>query len=810
VHFLALELVPGETLAERVAKGPVPVEEALVVCRQIAEGVEAAHEKGVIHRDLKPANVKVTPEGKVKILDFGLAKAFEAETPVTDISQSPTLTEEMTRAGVILGTAAYMSPEQAKGKAVDKRADIFAFGAVLYELLTGKRVFEGETITETLASILKSEPDWEKLPGGASWKIRDLLEGCLQKDAHERLHDIADVRIQIKRVLMEPAAVLPGQVTGMLPSARWLLAMAVGLVVLTSLAVWSLMRSPPPTGQALERFVISPPSTAPLNTTPLTDLTISPDGSRIVYRAEREGVMQLDVRHIGEFTPSPVPDTEGAEVPFFSPDGESLAFFADGQLKRISFIGGGATTLCELPGASASYMSGSWGSEDTIVFSVGSIFYSISAVGGTPERLAPMDPERGERAYLKPEILPGGKALLFTLAEGPRNFQIALLSLETGEQKILVKGGRDAHYASTGHLVYGLVTEGTLMAVPFDLERLEVTDDPVPILEGIRDISSSPHVDYSFSNNGTLVYLGGGWGTGTPVWVSRTGQVVEVLTAEPLVNPRYISLSPDAKKLAVVTGPTSEGDLWIHDLAGGPPYPLAFEGHNSRTVWTTGGKRVVFASNREGPANLFWIPSDGSTLDPEPLLRSPSSKFPSSWSSDKQELIFLQLNARREFDIMSYSIEGGQEPRLVVGTEFPYDVNLAGGAAALSPDGHWIAYWSGVTGKPEIWVRSYPGPGAPTRVSPNGGLEPVWSRDGSELFYLEDNKLMSARIETEPELRVQPPQVLFESSYELTNERYDVGPDGRFLMIQPGEQSSRQINVVLNWFVELKRLVPTN
>ena len=345
VHFLVLELVPGETLAERVARGPLPVEEALEVCRQIAEGVEAAHEKGVIHRDLKPANVKVTPEGKVKILDFGLAKAFEAESPVTDISQSPTLTEEMTRAGVILGTAAYMSPEQAKGKPVDKRADIFAFGCVLYELLTGKRAFGGETVTDTLASILARDPEWEALPEGTPWRIQDLLRRCLTKDPHDRLHEVADVRIEVKLALSEPTTVSP---TGMGTTVQtplwrkaipWTLTLFMG-VVAVSLAYWNVTEPTiSPTSGSLTKVTINLSADAPLANDTGIDLAISPDGRRIVYQAQLGSNAQLYLRQLDDVTVTPITGTEGAGKAFFSPDGQSVAFSSGGQLKRVPIIG---------------------------------------------------------------------------------------------------------------------------------------------------------------------------------------------------------------------------------------------------------------------------------------------------------------------------------------------------------------------------------------------------------------------------------------------------------------------------------------
>jgi len=823
VRFLALELVPGETLQERVAKGPVPVEEALEVCRQIAEGVEAAHEKGVIHRDLKPANVKVTPEGKVKILDFGLAKAFEAEVPTADISQSPTLTEEMTRAGVILGTAAYMSPEQARGKPVDKRADIFAFGAVLYELLTGKRAFQGETITETIAAVLKSDPDWEELPESTPSSIRTLLRRCLTKDPHDRLDGIANVRVEIRLALEEPTTVSPIGVTSAMQAPLWRRAIPWSIVAVTALVVvvtvWILTR---PSPRPLMQFVITPPSTAPIRSSPGRDVVISPDGRRIAYAAIRGNSTQLYVRSLDGLEATPITGTEGTgSTAFFSPNGESIAFRAGGQLKKVSLSAGPAMTLAEV--STASMRGGSWGPDDTIVFAgpygAGATesregLFRVSAAGGELEMLAQVDSEKGETEYRQPEVLPGGQALLFTIERDDGNFQIAVLSLETGERKVVLEGGRVAHYAPTGHLVYATAVGGTLMAAPFDLARLEVTGDPVPILERVRSAAGAA-VDYSFSSDGTLVYVEGEAdglaNPGKPVWVDRDGGGVESIVEDIIEIPRHPRISPDGRRLAITTGRGGAGDLWVYNLGGQPPYPLALEGMNGKPVWTPDGEKVAFASGVGISLDIFWIPADGSTLDPEPLLESnPSYQFPESWTPDGQELIFVQIDADGANDIMAVSPNGG-EPRLVVQTQHSASIPARGGVASLSPDGRWLAYVSAVTGEPEIWVRPYPGPGAPVRISPSGGLEPVWSRDGHELYYLEGSKMMAVKIETQPELRPQPAELLFDGDYIHQNRpSYDVATDGRFLMVQPMiTEQDAQINVVLNWFEELKRLVPT-
>jgi len=809
-HFLVLELVPGETLAERVAKGALPVEEALEVCRQIAEGVEAAHEKGVIHRDLKPANVKITPEGKVKILDFGLAKAFEAETPVTDISQSPTLTEDMTQAGMILGTAAYMSPEQAKGKPVDKRADIFAFGCLLYELLTGKKAFQGETITENLGAIIHKAPDWEALPGAASQRIRDLLQRCLEKDSQDRLPHIAEARFQIKKALTEPATAPTGLTSPAQPALwsraiPWSIALLMGLIAV-GIAFWS---SPQPVSPSLKKFVMIPPSTAPLADLPGLDLLISPDGRRIAYITESDDTRQLYVRPLNGLMATPIPGTEGMRwTPFFSPDSESIVIVVDGKMKKISLVGEPAITLCE----AISVYGGSWGPEDTIVFTgsteSGQGLHLVSAAGGKPEILAVTDFEKGEIQYRRPEFLPGGKAVLFSIS-GEDGFQLAALSLATREKKIVLKGAREAHFTPTGHLVYEVPDTGTLTSVLFDPERLEVIGEPVPVLEGIRGALDSS-VDYFFSSEGTLIYVpAGATVKGVPVWVDREGREMESLVEEPLQQPADPRLSPDGQQLVLSINPGDGSDLWVYDLAGRPPYPLTSEGNNSFPLWSPDGTRVVFRSLRGGSPLLLQVAADGTTLNPEPLLSSPRDMYPISWSANGQELIFLETIPDGA-SLMSLPIEGQQEPRLLVQTQYAFRPGQHGASAEVSPDGRWLAYVSGVTGGPEIWVRPYPGPGAPLRISPSGGLEVVWGPEGRELFYLEGDKMMAVKIETEPSFHFQPPELLFEGGFYHANPSYDIGPDGRFLMIKLTEEPRGQINIVLNWFEDLKRLLPVD
>jgi len=810
VRFLAMELVPGETLAERVAKGPVPVEETLEICRQIAEGVEAAHEKGVIHRDLKPANVKVTPEGKVKILDFGLAKAFEGEAPVTDISQSPTLTEEMTRAGVILGTAAYMSPEQARGKPVDKRADIFAFGAVLYELLTGKRAFEGETVTDTLASILARDPNWVALPDTTPLRIKELLQDCLQKEVHNRVHDVSQLRIQIKKALDEPATVSPTGVTSAAQPVRQRWVMTVGLVVLAlavgGVVTWLLIPPSSPE-QSLNRFVITPSPPVLLASVAHNEVAISPDGRQLVYMGDSEGRRQLYLRSLDNFVDKPIPGTEHPQgMVFFSPDGESIGFFAEGKLKKTSLAGGSPITLCDAP---RGFWSGDW-FEDTIVFTTtvesGRGLYRVSANGGEPEMLATVNLDEGEQLYGLPDFLPDGKHILFTIRFNTGH-QTDLLSLETGERKVVLENARAAHYLSTGHLVYEQRGTGNLMVVPFDLAALEVTGDSVSVVQGVSQVNNT--VDYAISDNGTLVYVpitSTGGLNRTLVWVDREGKE-EPLAAE-LRSYESPRISPDGSRLAITINEPGGRDVWIYDLEREIPTRLTFDTFEDLfPVWTPDGQRIVFGSSRDGGSvRLVWKAADG-TGQVESLATGPGNHAALSFSPDGKSLVFLQGTA---LQVLSMEGERTSQPL--------FQSRHRERLGRISPDGYWIAYESNESGRQEVYVRPFPNvEEGKWQISRDGGTEPVWAPRGQELFYRNGGAMMVVGIKAEPTtITAGSPEVLFTGRYTsgLPVANYDISPDGqRFLMIKAAEEEEGQqgqINVVINWFEELKRLVPTN
>jgi serine/threonine protein kinase/Tol biopolymer transport system component len=814
VHYLVMELVPGHTLAERVRAGALKMEEALRVAAQIAEALEAAHEKGVIHRDLKPANVKVTPEGRVKVLDFGLAKAFAGDGGL-DLSNAPMLSAMGTEEGRILGTPAYMSPEQARGKPVDKRTDIWAFGCVLYEMLTGKEAFRGETLSDTIAAVLEREPAWEVLPPETPVKIRDLLRRCMQKDSQRRLRDIGDARIEIEEALVEPTA--PAKST----RARWRGPLVWGgtslllVAAIASLATWNLRRLPLP--QPVSRLTITLPpgrQLAGLENGP--DVALSPDGTHLAYVVRQGDTTQIYLRAIDSLEARPISGTEGATEPFFSPDGQWLGFFAGGKLKKISVSGGAALTLCDVSNSAG----GSWGSRGTIIFGnfAGGPLQQVSDAGGTPQPLTRL--EKGETSHGFPDLLPSGKAVLFSASSSASlwtDAQVAVQRIGTGERRNLVQGGMYPQYAPTGHLVYA--QEGNLMAVPFDSQRLTTTGSAVPVVENVLQSTSLGDAEYSFSATGSLVYVPGVQSAPLRlVWVNRNGAEQPVpAPARPYRLPR---LSPDGRRLAVDIAEQGS-QVWLYDFPRETLTRFTFEGNaNNGAVWTPDGKRIAFISNKEGPRNIFWQLADGSG-GLERLTTSEYLHIPGSWSPNGQLLAFAESNPTTGFDIwvlrMGDSSQGsgqvpsagsGQGRKAQVFLRTPFNEQ----APQFSPDGRWLAYVSNESGRSEIYVQPYPGPGGKWQLSTEGGKEPLWNRNGRELFYRSGNKMMAVEITTQPSFSAGTPKVLFEGPYQLlalSSPNYDVAPDGqRFLMLKPIEQAA-QINVVLNWFEELKRRVPT-
>jgi len=805
---LVLELVDGDTLTDRIARGPIPLDAALVIARQIAEALEAAHEKGVIHRDLKPANIKITTAGAVKVLDFGLAKMYAGDSDGPDLGQTPTVTVG-TREGMILGTAAYMSPEQARGQAVDKRTDIWAFGCVLYEMVTGRAAFPGDTVSDTIAAVLERSPDWRVLPEKTPAAIRRLLHRCLDKDPRRRLHDIADAILELEEAgRSEPSMDLILPPTGQQPSARSgraTLAVA-GIAVVTlaaGVAVWNVTAPAPANAPTVSRFVIIPPRTAPLVNIVGRNVIISPDGRRIAYLAtDAERGLIMFVRDIDELEPRLVPGTENAGSPFFSPDGAWIGFERGTALLKVPVTGGPPVTI--LADAGAQIVGTAWGLDGMVIFARNDGLYRVPAGGGSPERLTP-EPEAGQ-AYSRPQFLPGGKGVIFYMRVpgAPGTDRLGVLSLETGEQRILIPGGHP-EYLSSGHLVFMRGT--TLMGVPFDEDRLELTGDPVALVQDVRR-SGSNTADYALAANGTLIYVPGAghFGGRTLVSVARDG-LGQALPMEPrdYQTPR---VSPDGRRVAVWAG----GDIWIYELARGTMTRLTFDPANdAEPLWFPDGERLVFSSNRQGTYDLFWTRAGG-TGTVQRLTTSSQHEIPSAWGSNGRQLLFTECRTPNAgpCDVSVLSMEGEPRARPLLRTEFDE------GLPAISPDGRWMAYQSNESGPPEIYVRPFPDvEGARWQVSTGGGTKPLWGASGEELFYQAPAGLTVVPVQRGATPTLGKPQRLFSlARYFVTTLRdYDITPKAdRFLLSAPITSDGgdgAHIVVVQNWDQELKRLVPT-
>jgi serine/threonine protein kinase/Tol biopolymer transport system component len=793
---LVMELVEGPTLADRIAQSALPIDEALPIATQIAVAFEAAHEQGIIHRDLKPANIKVRPDGTVKVLDFGLAKALD-RTPVVAAAEAPTLSSPLllTNQGVILGTPAYMSPEHARGGPVDKRTDIWAFGCVLFEMLTGQRAFRAEDVASTLARVLEGGPNWNALPSGVPAAVRRTLELCLRRDTRNRLRDFGDVRLALENEFVTP---MPTPVPSRRPGV-W----AVGSLVLGALltSLYLMNRREPDVTALLPvtRFVVTPPSSTTLASLGGLDLTISPDGKRIAYFVrEGDGGIVLYVRDLDRLDARRVAGTEVVEVgfenmnPFFSADGTSIGLFVTGRgIFGVPLDGGPAVRILEPP--KPAFGGATWTADNTLFYSSATRLQRVSTDGGgTPQ---PFTPDTPNRLVAAPVPLPGRNAVIFHLFGGGVN-RVAVVDLERNEEKILIEGGSNATYLDTGHLVFS--RGDTLMAVPFSIHDLAVTGDAVALVQGVR---RSAAADYAISRNGTLVYVpadGEGEMTATAVWVDRQGQVIGRVVKEPLINPRDPSLSPDGKRLLLVTDLSADGDLWSYDLGGRPPVPLAMRNNNEFPVWSPDSKQVIFSM---GEMSLQILPADGSVSEPRTL---PAPGQPAVWSTSG-ELIFLWPNLVS--DILAAPAGAVNAARGIVTSEYNEF------QPALSPDGRWLAYVSDRTGQNEIWAQRYP-VGTPVRVSSNGGTEPRWSANGGEIFYRQETALMAVAVHAAEELTFTTPQRLFSLPYTAQNNRsrsYAVAPDGRFLVFQPvdaGRASAPgRIVVVQNFGEEVKQRV---
>jgi eukaryotic-like serine/threonine-protein kinase len=805
-QFLVLELVDGETLADRIKPGPLPIDEAVAIARQIAEALEAAHDKGIIHRDLKPANIALTKDGRVKVLDFGLAKATDAASGAAfDLTNSPTLTSPamMTGVGVILGTASYMSPEQARGRPADKRSDIWAFGCVFYEMLTGKRAFEGEDVSDTLADVLRGEPSWNTLTPPAR-PLASLLKRCLEKDVKRRLRDIGDARL-----LLDDAGVFsdaPPPAATAIP-AWWIATVAALGLIVGSIAGAVVVRWRSETVPVrVARFELTSSPAHPFTTNPRgVNVAISPDGSRIVYTATYGTTSQLVIRRLDQLEATPIAGTDGASSPFFSPDGQQIGFLVGADIRKVAIAGGPSVAVCRV---SIGEIGAGWDSSDSIVFAQGNGrgLFSVPASGGQPQNLFVPDSTKGEANYFQPVVLPGGQALLYTVVQSDGQTRIVARRFHGSDVATVVEGGFGGRYVASGHIVYG--QDDRVMAVPFDVATLRTTGSSVPVQDGVFTKIDQSIVNLVSAADGTTAYVSGrnAGMTGRPVWVDRGGKHVARVVEQAIEAPRYPRLSSDGRALAVTVGPNARGDVWTYDLRGAAqPLKLTFQGHNIFPIFSPDGKRIVFASPAGSANHMSSIPADGSATDPERLTTNESAEVPQDWSPDGAFILFSLRGPQTRTDLWLLHV-GDRKVRPWLQTPFEES------EARFSPDGHWVALVSDQTGRPEVWVRPFPGPGAPVRVSPDGGRNPVWSRDGHELFYEDGLKVLSARVVSQaPDLRFEKPQVLFESRFVQGSMRsFDVAPDGRFLMIEAIDTApSASIVVVQNWFEELKRLAPT-
>ena len=820
VKALVLELVEGPTLADRIAQGPIPLDEAIPIARQIAEAVEAAHEQGIIHRDLKPANIKLRSDGTVKVLDFGLAKALDPAPASIDASQSPTITSPaMTRMGVIMGTAAYMSPEQARGKTVDKRSDIWAFGCVLYEMLTGRRAFEGEDISDTLANVLKIDPNWQALPAEVPAAIRALLRRCLDKDRRTRVADIStalfvlDEAAGLRGAVEGPAEVGP-YVRGEVSRWRRVVPAAGALIVggaIVGGAVWWSMRTASPA--VVRTTIATTESTALVTAGGVRDVAITPDGSRIVYH----GTNQLLVRVLNQIEPDVLGGLGTPTNPFISPDGQWIGF-ADGQrLKKVAITGGPPVTIAPVDGV---LRGATWGPDGTIVFATDATvtgLQRVSAAGGEPAVLTKPDSERGDRDHLWPEFLPGGGAVLFTIYPaigGPDNAQVAVLDLKTGAPKVLFRGGSHAHYVPTGHLVYGVA--GTLRAVPFDLERLEPTGTPAPVLEGVWTTPLGA-ANFAVAANGSLVYVAGlarPASRNTIASVDRQGRVSPLPGVPPDLY-RDVRVSPDGARLALAT----RTDVSTYEFARATLSRLTTDPAEDRSpLWTSDGQRIVFTSRRAGYLELFSRQADGTGADERLLSRAKNliDLHADGWSPDGSHVLFTEVSPASPINqcaIGETPIERSSDVRVLVKSDFCSQFS------ALSPNRLWMAYQSNVGGREEIYVERYPELGSKQQISTDGGVRPLWSRNGRELFFggLDGRQMFVVPVQSGTTLVAGRPQVLFEAAMiapAVGSRTYDLAPDGRFIVILRAEEKTGSgtapgLILVQNWFEDLKRLLPT-
>jgi serine/threonine-protein kinase len=800
-RFFVMELVEGETLAERLHNGPLAVDETLRIAGQIAEALDAAHQKGIIHRDLKPANIKIAAGGRVKVLDFGLAKILESTERAVTTSNMPTAMSD-TAGGVILGTAAYMSPEQARGKPVDKRTDIWALGCVIYEMLTGKQAFAGDNASDTIAAILRGEPDWQALPAGTPQRIRVLLERCLRKDSRQRLNDAADARIEIEDAAADPPAPVPVPSRSMnrRPSAL-ILALLAGAAI-AGVFAWIFTRVSSETPSPMHLSFSLPLQTASgMDINANHRLAISPDGRKIVYEATVGDKRQLYLRLLGGPEGKLIEGTTDPRNPFFSPDSEWIAFGQGQHLQKVAVSGGSPVTICELSGTA--FYGGDWGEGNTIVFvpDVNGGLWSVSANGGTPQPILKTDAARDMVSFSDPQVLPAAKGVLFTLASAHASsvddLDVAVLAPGSSVPRILIPGGYNPRYVPSGQIIYS--RDGALLSVGFDLSALAVTGTPVSVVTGLEKTWGGSN--YSLSNNGTLVY--------EPDTGRKNGRVFAMVDFKGNVQPVPIapanfdefSVSPDGRFLAGRVFSIID-DIWVYNLASGMPLRLTF-GSLDKVFpqWTPDGKRIAYGT-RTG--KIFWQPSDG-TGQSEELTRGDNPRYPISFSPDGRLMAFVEVHPSRREDIWLMPLDGNRQPQELLAT----DAREAD--ATFSPDGHWLAYVSDETGRDEIFIRPIGASGGRKQLSSEGGTHPVWTENGRELFFMKGDQLAKISLDGQGNSaghdQVLFPVPKFEDKQIDPRSAFAIMPDGQHFIFEYGNTSSSttHYNVVLNWFTELEQ-----
>ena len=808
--FLVMEYLDGETLESRLKRGPLPLEQALDIAIQIADALAAAHRAGVVHRDLKPGNIMLGKKG-AKLLDFGLAKGVVSTNPVTTGSMLPTTPPALTVQGTILGTFQYMAPEQLEGQEADARSDIFAFGAVLYEMVTGRKAFEGKSQASLIAAILEREPSaLSSVQTPVPRQLEHVVRRCLAKGPEERWQTASDLHRELKWVVESAGQdATPGDVRPQRAVRLWSWPVGLGIAaallaaVIAGVALRALTRTAPAADARVARLTMALPAGEELGSLNLPAVAISPSGTHVAYVVTSSGRQQLHVRAVDSIEAKVLAGTEQATSPFFSPDGQWIGFFAQGKLKTVSVEAGTVRMLCD----AATARGGSWGADGTIYFAAltNSGLSKVSANGGTPAAVTALDREKGEVSHRFPQVLPGGRAVIFTVWAGPGRDEkhVHVQRLDTGERSVVVEGGDTGRYIATGHVVYARADE--LFAVPFDVDRLQVSGDATRLVDAVRVGAEGAH--YAVSDTGELVYL-----PGSPqryerrlVWADRDGRV-EPLPAPPREY-ENTALSPDGRRAAVSVGAGTLG-IWIYDFSRATLTPLRTGAGSSQAPrWTPDGTRIVYRGTRTGFRNLWWKAVDD-TASEERLTTGENTQTPGSWSADGQWLVYGIGDQTTSGDVWALPASGDRKPRGIVQSPFGEQ------HPRLSPDGRWLAYTSNEPGRVEVFIQSFPGPAGRVQVSTDGGTEPVWSHDGRELFYRTGDAMMAVNVATTPALSAGEARKLFEGRYVPSGPGvagYDVSSDGRFLLVQPlhPDPPTNQIHVVLNWFEELRRLAPT-